>query len=173
MGERFSLEGCGIEGPEIFRNLSPAQLYEPAIAREGSAITSSGALATRSGAKTGLNSGKILASAKKAPSKAEPRTFSGAKKIRGYRGVARSKGRSVGGAEGLRGQAAKAANSLNREGAAQSLVEAARNSVVSEGGNSGGRGSFGADGAAKGRKAGGYGNSWTVGESLDGVDSPD
>lgn len=50
----FSLQSHRIEGPKIYRNLSPAHLYELALRSEGgSAITSTGALAVSSGKKTG------------------------------------------------------------------------------------------------------------------------
>jgi phosphoenolpyruvate carboxykinase (ATP) len=42
-----------INSGRVMRNLAPARLYELAVAEEGAAITSSGALATYSGAKTG------------------------------------------------------------------------------------------------------------------------
>jgi phosphoenolpyruvate carboxykinase (ATP) len=42
-----------IKAAEVLRNAPPALLYEHAVAREGAAILSSGALATFSGAKTG------------------------------------------------------------------------------------------------------------------------
>lgn len=47
------LEDVGICVPEVIHNAAPAILYERAISREGAAIASSGALATRSGSKTG------------------------------------------------------------------------------------------------------------------------
>jgi phosphoenolpyruvate carboxykinase (ATP) len=47
------LKSEGIEVPEIVRNAPPPVLYERAVRREGAAIVSSGALATRSGSKTG------------------------------------------------------------------------------------------------------------------------
>ena len=50
---RLSLKHLGIEVEEIIHNASPPVLYELAISRESAAITSSGALATRSGSKTG------------------------------------------------------------------------------------------------------------------------
>lgn len=50
----ISLEKYHITNPNILRNCSPAVLYEEALKREtGSAITNTGALAVRSGAKTG------------------------------------------------------------------------------------------------------------------------
>lgn len=50
----FSLEQHSITGPTVYRNLSPAELYEHALGRErGSAIVSQGALAVSSGEKTG------------------------------------------------------------------------------------------------------------------------
>ncbi len=50
----FSLEQHSITGPTVFRNLSPAELYEHALGRErGSAIVAQGALAVSSGEKTG------------------------------------------------------------------------------------------------------------------------
>ncbi len=48
------LQQYGIEGPEVFRNLSVARLYEEAIFRDaGAAISSTGALISYSGDKTG------------------------------------------------------------------------------------------------------------------------
>src|SRR5687768_2213936 len=54
MSEPFSLEKQGIHVARIFRNPSPAALYEQGLVREnGTAITSTGALVALSGAKTG------------------------------------------------------------------------------------------------------------------------
>lgn len=54
----FSLERYNITKPAILRNASPAVLYEEALTHEtGSAITSTGALVVRSGAKTGRSPG--------------------------------------------------------------------------------------------------------------------
>ena len=39
--------------PVVIRNAPPARLYEDAVTREGAGIVSSGAIAIRSGAKTG------------------------------------------------------------------------------------------------------------------------
>ncbi len=50
----FSLDQHSITRPEVFRNLTPAELYEHALSREqGSAIVAQGALAVTSGTKTG------------------------------------------------------------------------------------------------------------------------
>ncbi len=50
----FSLSEYEIDVENVFRNLSPARLYEEALKKEkGSAITADGALAVRSGKKTG------------------------------------------------------------------------------------------------------------------------
>jgi phosphoenolpyruvate carboxykinase (ATP) len=50
----FSLSEYQISVPRIYRNLSPAKLYEEALSKEkGSAITAQGALTVRSGEKTG------------------------------------------------------------------------------------------------------------------------
>jgi phosphoenolpyruvate carboxykinase (ATP) len=49
----FSLRQYGIHLPEVVRNPSPARLYEDAVLGERAAITSTGALATSSGEKTG------------------------------------------------------------------------------------------------------------------------
>lgn len=51
--ESVNLEELGIHVPTVIRNASPAVLYEYAVAREGASVVSSGALATRSGTKTG------------------------------------------------------------------------------------------------------------------------
>lgn len=48
-----NLKDLGINVEEIIHNASPPLLYEYAISRESAAITSAGALATRSGSKTG------------------------------------------------------------------------------------------------------------------------
>lgn len=53
MSEFFSLEQYGIHVQAVRRNLVPVRLYEEAIAHEDAAIMASGALATRSGSKTG------------------------------------------------------------------------------------------------------------------------
>ena len=42
----------GLEGSRIVRNAPPAILYEEALRRDGAVVTSSGVLATRSGART-------------------------------------------------------------------------------------------------------------------------
>lgn len=49
----FTLKPYGIEVNNLIRNASPPMLYELAVSRELESITSSGALATRSGMKTG------------------------------------------------------------------------------------------------------------------------
>ena len=49
----IDLSQYGIKAQRIHRNASPASLYADALAFDASAITSSGALATRSGVKTG------------------------------------------------------------------------------------------------------------------------
>ncbi len=50
----FSLESYGIQVPHVFRNPSPAQLYELALKyEEGTAISATGALIAYSGEKTG------------------------------------------------------------------------------------------------------------------------
>ncbi len=53
MAQPIDLSEYGIGVAEIHRNLSPAKLYEHALAFDGGEITSAGAIATRSGAKTG------------------------------------------------------------------------------------------------------------------------
>ncbi len=54
MPEGYSLERLGIEVRDIYRNLTPARLYEDAIRDDPTAaIVSSGALAIKSGEKTG------------------------------------------------------------------------------------------------------------------------
>ena len=53
MSHAISLRRHGIIVEEIHRNLSAAQLYEHAIAHDGGQITSTGAIATSSGDKTG------------------------------------------------------------------------------------------------------------------------
>jgi phosphoenolpyruvate carboxykinase (ATP) len=53
MPNRIDLSSYGITLTEIFRNASPARLYEHALRTSDAAITSSGALAIRSGSKTG------------------------------------------------------------------------------------------------------------------------
>jgi phosphoenolpyruvate carboxykinase (ATP) len=51
---QFSLEDYNINSPKVYRNLSPAKLYEEALRYEkGSAISSQGALTVSSGEKTG------------------------------------------------------------------------------------------------------------------------
>ncbi len=47
------LSQYGINTEEVIRNAAPAKLYELALAHDGAVITASGAIATRSGAKTG------------------------------------------------------------------------------------------------------------------------
>ena len=47
------LSEYGINATEVRRNASPAELYEMALAYDGGELTSTGAIATRSGAKTG------------------------------------------------------------------------------------------------------------------------
>ncbi|MCP1676122.1 phosphoenolpyruvate carboxykinase (ATP) [Natronocella acetinitrilica] len=52
--DRFTLADYGIDGPQVLRNPAPAQLYEFALTHEpGTAISATGALMARSGAKTG------------------------------------------------------------------------------------------------------------------------
>ena len=53
MDSAFNLKNFGINVKEIIRNVTPARLYEFAILNGDAAIASSGALATRSGDKTG------------------------------------------------------------------------------------------------------------------------
>ncbi len=53
MDTGFNLKCYGILVKEVLRNLNPARLYEHAILHHDAAIASSGALATRSGDKTG------------------------------------------------------------------------------------------------------------------------
>jgi len=53
MGQALSLAKYGIDVKKVNRNLAPARYYEMATGSEGSAITSTGALAARSGTKTG------------------------------------------------------------------------------------------------------------------------
>ncbi len=53
MENTFDLKNFGINVKEIIRNATPARLYEYAILNHDAAIASSGALATRSGDKTG------------------------------------------------------------------------------------------------------------------------
>lgn len=53
MTPTVSLKDYELSVATVYRNLSPARLYELAIRHEKSSITSTGALATRSGAKTG------------------------------------------------------------------------------------------------------------------------
>src|SRR5690606_23172721 len=53
MIDTFDLTDYQILVPHVRRNASPAILYEDAIKHEGARITSSGALAASSGAKTG------------------------------------------------------------------------------------------------------------------------
>ena len=54
MSTSFSLEEYEIQVETVHRNLTPARLYEEALRNEsGSQLTSTGALATLSGKKTG------------------------------------------------------------------------------------------------------------------------
>ncbi len=53
MSQLVSLQRYGINVEQIHRNLSPAELYEHSIAYDGAQITSTGAISTRSGVKTG------------------------------------------------------------------------------------------------------------------------
>ncbi len=53
MDSSFNLEAYGICAETILRNPTPAELYEDALAFDGGVITSSGAVATLSGEKTG------------------------------------------------------------------------------------------------------------------------
>lgn len=53
MNSSLDLRSCGITVREIVRNATPARLYEHAILCQDAVIASSGALATRSGDKTG------------------------------------------------------------------------------------------------------------------------
>ena len=53
MAQAIDLSQYGITTSEIHRNLSPAQLYEHGLAHDGSSITSTGAMVSISGAKTG------------------------------------------------------------------------------------------------------------------------
>ncbi len=53
MVNAFNLQNFGIQVKEVIRNATPARLYEHAILNHDAAIASSGALATRSGDKTG------------------------------------------------------------------------------------------------------------------------
>ncbi len=53
MDNAFNLKNFGINVKEVIRNATPARLYEHAILNGDAAIASSGALATRSGDKTG------------------------------------------------------------------------------------------------------------------------
>ena len=49
----FDLSAYGIVAPRVFRNLAPARLYEQAICYDDGEVTSTGALSSRSGSKTG------------------------------------------------------------------------------------------------------------------------
>ncbi len=49
----FDLSEYGIVAPQVYRNLSPARLYEEAVRFDNGVITSTGALSSRSGTKTG------------------------------------------------------------------------------------------------------------------------
>lgn len=53
MAGAFSLETYGITVKSVTRNATPAQLYEDAIRHDGSTVTSTGALVSFSGDKTG------------------------------------------------------------------------------------------------------------------------
>ena len=53
MPSRISLESYGIFAADVFRNLSPAELYEHAVRYDGAQVTASGALAAYSGEKKG------------------------------------------------------------------------------------------------------------------------
>jgi phosphoenolpyruvate carboxykinase (ATP) len=53
MDSGFNLNSFGIQVKEVLRNLNPSRLYEHAILNHDAAIASCGALATRSGDKTG------------------------------------------------------------------------------------------------------------------------
>ncbi|MCA9193418.1 MAG: phosphoenolpyruvate carboxykinase (ATP), partial [Planctomycetales bacterium] len=53
MRSKIDLSGHGIAVKDVIRNATPARLYEYAIQAGDAVIASSGALATRSGAKTG------------------------------------------------------------------------------------------------------------------------
>jgi phosphoenolpyruvate carboxykinase (ATP) len=53
MSDRFDLLAYGITVPRIERNLAPAALYERGLVEDGAELAASGAIATRSGAKTG------------------------------------------------------------------------------------------------------------------------
>lgn len=53
MSREMDLNVYGITSPMVLRNASPAKLYEDAVMFDEAMITSSGAIATRSGAKTG------------------------------------------------------------------------------------------------------------------------
>ena len=53
MAQPIDLTDVGIQVQEIHRNLSPAKLYEHALASDGGSITSKGAMVALSGAKTG------------------------------------------------------------------------------------------------------------------------
>ena len=58
MSQAFDLDQQGIQGARVLRNAAPAVLYEEALRYDPTAaITSSGALAIRSGAKTGRSPG--------------------------------------------------------------------------------------------------------------------
>ncbi len=53
MNHKMDLLDYGIKVKDVLRNPAPARLYEDAVAFDGALITSSGAIATTSGAKTG------------------------------------------------------------------------------------------------------------------------
>ena len=53
MSERIELINYGIHVSQVYRNVAPAKLYEDAVAFDSAVITSSGAIATISGEKTG------------------------------------------------------------------------------------------------------------------------
>ena len=53
MGKAINLIDYEIRADSVYRNIAPAELYEHAVLRDESMITSSGAIATHSGEKTG------------------------------------------------------------------------------------------------------------------------
>ncbi len=53
MRSSINLIDYGIQADSVYRNITPAELYEHAVIRDESVITSSGAIATHSGEKTG------------------------------------------------------------------------------------------------------------------------
>ena len=53
MSRSINLIDHGIQADSVYRNIAPAELYEHAVIRDESVITSSGAIATYSGEKTG------------------------------------------------------------------------------------------------------------------------